>query len=69
MSEPEQSQLPPEPEEPRIFQHQPWMAGVVFVLAFAAIVAGLVDPVWWLIGSPFILALLLYVGVRLFSRG
>jgi hypothetical protein len=64
----EPPQGPPEPEEPRTFQHQPWMVGVVFVFAFAAIVAGLANPVWWLIGSPLILALVLYLGVRLFSR-
>jgi hypothetical protein len=44
------------------------MVGVVFVFAVAAIVAGLTNPVWWLIGSPLILALALYLGVRLVSR-
>jgi hypothetical protein len=44
------------------------MAGIVLVFAFAAIVAGIGNPVWLLIGSPFILALVLYIGVRLFSR-
>jgi hypothetical protein len=58
----------PRREEPRLFPHQPWMVALVLFFAVAAIVAGLHDPVWWLIGSPFILALALYLGVSLFSR-
>jgi hypothetical protein len=61
-------ELPPEPDKP-LFQHQPWMAGIVLVFAVAAIVAGFTNPVWWLIGSPLILALVLYIGVRLVRRG
>jgi hypothetical protein len=60
-------EIPLESERP-LFQHQPWMAGIVLVFAAAAIVAGLTNPVWWLIGSPFILALVLYIGVRLAAR-
>jgi hypothetical protein len=59
---------PPEADPPPLFRHQPWMVGVVMVFAATAIVAGLNDPVWWLIGSPFILALVLYLGVRFTSR-
>jgi hypothetical protein len=60
-------EVPPELDRP-LFQHRPWMAGIVLVFAFAAIVAGLTNPVWLLIGSPFILALVLYIGVRLTAR-
>jgi hypothetical protein len=65
---PDHPEVPMEPSGPPLFQHQPWMAGIVLVFAAAAIVAGLTNPVWWLIGSPFILALLLYLGVRLAAR-
>jgi len=61
---PDQPEIPLESEKP-LFQHQPWMAGIVLVFAVAAIVAGFTNPVWWLIGSPLILALVLYIGVRL----
>jgi len=65
--ESDRPEFPPELDRP-LFQHRPWMAGIVLVFAFAAIVAGLTNPVWLLIGSPFILALVLYIGVRLTSR-
>lgn len=69
-TEPDPSDHPETPLEPDrpLFQHQPWMTGIVLVFAAAAIVAGLTNPVWWLIGSPFILALVLYIGVRLAAR-
>ena len=47
------------------FRHPQWMVGVVLVFAVAAIVAGLRDPVWWIIGTPCILVLLVYIWVRL----
>jgi hypothetical protein len=64
---PDRPEVPPESERP-LFLHQPWMTGIVLVFAVAAIVAGLDNAVWLLIGSPFILALVLYVGVRLAAR-
>jgi hypothetical protein len=53
----------PPPERP-LFQHPQWMLGVVLIFAVTAIFAGLDNPVWWLIGSPFILVLAIYVWVR-----
>ena len=46
-----------------VFQHPRWMLGVVLVLAVMTIVAGLGNPVWLLIGSPFILVLVIYLRV------
>jgi len=65
---PDPDELPPELDQPRLFQHQPWMVGVVLVFAVAAVVAGVSNPVWWRIGSPLILVLVLYLGVRFTSR-
>lgn len=55
-------------EERPIFLHQPWMVGLVLIFAVVSIIAGLYDPVWWLIGSPCILTLAIYVWVRFKSR-
>ena len=50
---------PPEREPPElpVFQHPEWMVGIVLIFGVLAIVAGLLNPVWWLAGSPFVLAL------------
>jgi hypothetical protein len=45
------------------------MLGVVLIFAVLFIVGGLGNPVWLLIGSPFILALAVYVWARLAVRG
>lgn len=55
---------PPREQERPVFQHPQWMLGVVLIFAFAAIVAGISNPVWWLIGSPCILVLVIYLWVR-----
>ena len=52
-----------------MFPHPQWMVGVVLIFAVLAIVAGLDNPVWLVIGSPFILALVVYVWARLAARG
>ena len=67
MTEPEDSddgQATPEPGERPLFQHPEWMVGVVLILAVAAVIAGLGNPIWLLIGSPFILVFAIYVWVR-----
>jgi hypothetical protein len=53
---------------PSPFQHPQWMVGVVLIFAVVAIVAGMRDPIWFLIGSPCIIVLLVYVWVRLVVR-
>jgi len=52
-----------------LFQHPRWTVGVVLVFAVAAIVAGLSNPVWFIIGAPCILVLVIYVWVRLRGGG
>ena len=52
-----------------LFPHPRWTVGVVLVFAVAAIVAGLNDPVWLLIGFPCILVLIVYVWVRVAGAG
>lgn len=67
MTKPENSdhrQATPEPDERPLFQHPEWMVGVVLIFAVAAVIAGLDNPVWLLIGSPFILVLAIYAWVR-----
>ena len=64
MKEPEDGQALPEPDERPLFQHPDWMVGVVLIFAVAAVIAGLGDPIWFLIGSPFILVFLIYSWVR-----
>ena len=50
---------------PPTFQHPPWTVGVVLVLAVVALLFGiLVRPIWLLVGSPFILTLFVWLGVR-----
>lgn len=56
-------------DEKPLFQHPTWMLGVVLVFAVAAIVAGLGNPVWFLIGAPCILVLAVWLWVRLWGGG
>jgi len=51
-------------EEPPLFQHPQWTVGVVLIFAMVAIVAGLQNPVWFIIGFPCILVLAIYTWVR-----
>ena len=53
---------------PPVFPHPQWMVGVVLIFAVLFIVAGFDNPVWLLIGSPFILVLAVYIWVRLAAR-
>lgn len=63
----EQAELPPEPERSP-FAHPQWMVGIVLILGFWAFVVGFAQPIWWWIGSPLILALVVYVVTRLIGR-
>jgi hypothetical protein len=56
---------PPGVGERPIFHHPQWMVGVVLIFAVIAIVAGLRNPVWWLIGSPCILVLAVWIYVKI----
>jgi hypothetical protein len=50
------------------FPHPQWMVGVVLIFAVLFIAGGLGNPLWLLVGSPFILVLVVYVWVKLASR-
>jgi hypothetical protein len=56
-----------DPPEPPVFRHPQWMVGVVLIFGVAAILAGLRNPVWFLIGAPCILVLLVWLWVRFFA--
>ena len=56
-------------DERPLFQHPQWTVGVVLIFAVAAIVAGLNNPVWFIIGAPCILVLIVYVWVLLWGPG
>jgi len=57
-------QAAPETDERPLFHHPDWMVGVVLIFAVAAVIAGLDNPIWLLIGSPFILTFAIYAWVR-----
>lgn len=57
-----------EPVERPLFPHPPWTVGIVLVIAVCAILAGLSDPIWLLLGAPCILVLLLFLYVRIAAR-
>lgn len=51
------------------FPHPPWTVGLVLVAGGITLLFGiLVSPVWLVVGSPFLLALVLWLYVRLFVR-
>ena len=48
-----------------LFQHPPWMVGVMLILGVVSLIVGLtIDPFWLVMGSPAILTLFVYIGVR-----
>ena len=59
---------PPEQEERPLFPHPPWMVGVVLIFAVLAILAGISDPIWLLLGAPCIIVLALFIYVRIVKR-
>jgi hypothetical protein len=58
----------PDAMERPLFAHPPWMVGVVLVFAVLAIIAGLSDPIWFFVGMPCILVLVLYIYVQIVTR-
>ena len=49
-----------------LFQHPPWMVGIMLILGVLSLLVGLlVDPFWLVMGSPAILTLFVYIGVRI----
>ena len=56
-------------DERTLFQHPPWMVGIMLILGVLSLVIGLtVDPFWLVMGSPAILTLVVYIGVRIVIR-
>ena len=56
-------------DERPLFQHPPWMVGIMLILGVLSLVIGLtIDPFWLVMGSPAILTLVVYIGVRLAIR-
>ena len=52
-------------DERPLFQHPPWMVGVMLILGVMSRLIGLTtDPFWLVMGSPAILTLVVYIGVR-----
>jgi hypothetical protein len=48
------------------FAHPQWAIGMVLVLALPFLVLGLFGhPIWLLLGSPFLLVLAIWIGVKL----
>ncbi len=58
-----------EPEERPVFRHPQWLVGVVLVFGVGFIIAGLSNPIWFLIGFPCILTLVVWVWVKAAGRG
>ena len=52
-------------DERPLFLHPPWMVGIMLSLGVLSLVVGLtLDPFWLAMGSPAILTLFVYIGVR-----
>jgi predicted signal transduction protein with EAL and GGDEF domain len=52
-------------DERPMFLHPPWMVGIMLILGALSLAVGLtIDPFWLVMGSPAILTLFVYVGVR-----
>ncbi len=52
-----------------VFPHPEWALGVVLIIAVVMLLLGVLGhPLWLLIGSPFILTLLVWLGVRITQR-
>jgi predicted signal transduction protein with EAL and GGDEF domain len=53
-------------DERPVFQHPSWMVGIMLILGVMSLLIGLtVDPFWLVMGSPAILTLIVYIGVRI----
>ena len=56
-------------DERPVFQHPPWMVGIMLILGVMSLLIGLtIDPFWLVMGSPAILTLVVYIGVRIALR-
>lgn len=54
---------------PSPFPHPPWTVNLVLVAGVITLLFGiLVNPIWLVVGAPFVLVLMLWLYVRLFAR-
>ena len=58
----------PDANERPLFAHPPWMVGIVLIFGVLAILAGFSDPIWFFVGLPCILVLVLYIYVKIVTR-
>jgi hypothetical protein len=63
----DRDEKPQDPERP-LFPHPEWMVGIVLIIAVLAILAGIANPIWFLLGLPFIIVLVLFLYVRLVKQ-
>jgi len=55
--------------EPAPFPHPPWTVGLVLVAGVITLLFGvLVNPIWLAVGAPFLIALALWLYVKLVVR-
>jgi len=55
--------------EPSPFPHPRWTVNLVLVAGGITLLFGLlVNPIWLVVGSPFVLALALWLYIKLFGR-
>lgn len=64
---PEEDDDPPPLDAKPMFAHPRWMVGIVLILGAMFVVMGLSSPVWFLIGAPCIVVLVLWVYVRVWT--
>jgi hypothetical protein len=58
----------PDTHQRPLFPHPPWMVGIVLIFGVLAILAGFSDPIWFFLGLPCIIVLILYIYVRISRR-
>ncbi|MCH7823518.1 MAG: hypothetical protein IH849_01840 [Acidobacteria bacterium] len=55
--------------DPTVFPHPPWTVGLVLVGGVITLLFGiLVSPIFLLVGSPFVITLLLWLYIRMIVR-
>lgn len=62
------NQAPVETGKRAMFAHPPWTVGIVLIFGVLSIISGFSNPIWFVLGGPCILVLLLYLYVRLTKR-
>jgi hypothetical protein len=58
----------PDSCERPLFPHPPWTLGIVLIFGVLSVLAGISNPIWFLLGAPFILVLALFLYSRIVIR-